>query len=143
MRLSSGRLILPPGRGEDHHGGDHAGDHRYRIVADDPGLQPPKRAAAPQDGKTRVGLDVPGDLTVAGFDDAALATTIWPELTTVHQPISDMASAAVEILVRQIRARRAGEAGKPEHIVMDFSIIRRQSDAAPRVRPPVARVKHA
>jgi LacI family transcriptional regulator len=54
-----------------------------------------------------------------------------------------MASAAVEILVRQIRARRAGEAGAPEHVVMDFSLIRRQSDAAPRVRPPVARVKHA
>ena len=91
----------------------------------------------------RLGLDVPGDLTVAGFDDAALATTIWPELTTVHQPISDMASAAVEILVRQVRARRAGEAGAPEHVTMDFSLIRRQSDAAPRVRPPVARVKHA
>jgi LacI family transcriptional regulator len=91
----------------------------------------------------RLGLDVPGDLTVAGFDDAALATTIWPELTTVHQPISDMASAAVEVLVRQIRARRAGEAGPPEHMIMDFSLIRRQSDAAPRVRPPVARVKHA
>lgn len=91
----------------------------------------------------RLGLDVPGDLTVAGFDDAALATTIWPELTTVHQPISDMASAAVELLVRQIRARRAGEPAAPEHVVMDFSLIRRQSDAAPRVRPPVARVKHA
>ena len=91
----------------------------------------------------RLGLDVPGDLTVAGFDDAALATTIWPELTTVHQPISDMASAAVEILVRQIRARRAGETGACEHVVMNFSLIRRQSDAAPRVRPPVARVKHA
>ena len=80
----------------------------------------------------------PGDLTVAGFDDAALATTIWPELTTVRQPITDMAGAAVELLVRQIRARRAGDAGAPEHVVMDFSLIRRQSDAAPRVRPPVA-----
>ena len=85
----------------------------------------------------RLGLDVPGDLAVAGFDDAALATTIWPELTTVHQPITDMAGAAVELLVRQIRARRAGEDGPPEHIVMDFSLIRRQSDAAPRLRPPV------
>jgi LacI family transcriptional regulator len=91
----------------------------------------------------RVGLDVPGDLTVAGFDDAALATTIWPELTTVHQPISDMASAAVEILVRQVRARRAGDAVAPEQVTMDFSLIRRQSDAAPRVRPPGAFVREA
>jgi LacI family transcriptional regulator len=86
----------------------------------------------------RLGLDVPGDLTVAGFDDAALATTIWPELTTVRQPIFDMAGAAVDILVRQIRAHRDGAPESCEHVVMDFSLIRRQSDAAPRLRPPVA-----
>jgi LacI family transcriptional regulator len=86
----------------------------------------------------RLGLDVPGDLTVAGFDDAALATTIWPELTTVRQPIFDMAGAAVDILVRQIRAHRDGAPELHEHVVMDFSLIRRQSDAAPRLRPPVA-----
>jgi LacI family transcriptional regulator len=91
----------------------------------------------------RLHLDVPGDLTVAGFDDAALATTIWPELTTVHQPITDMACAAVELLVRRIRARRDGEGGPPEHVVMDFSLIRRQSDAAPRVRPPMGLVREA
>ena len=88
----------------------------------------------------RFGLDVPGDLTVAGFDDAALATTIWPELTTVHQPIMDMAEASVDLLVKQIRAQRDGLAEECEHVVMDFSLIRRQSDAAPRLRPPVAAI---
>jgi LacI family transcriptional regulator len=91
----------------------------------------------------RMGLDVPGDLTVAGFDDAALATTIWPELTTVRQPISDMAAAAVDLLVKQIRAQRDGIAEKCEHVVMGFSLIRRQSDAAPRLRPPVAIARRA
>jgi LacI family transcriptional regulator len=85
----------------------------------------------------RLHLDVPGDLTVAGFDDAPLATTIWPELTTVRQPISEMAGAAVDLLTRQIRARRSGASDAPEHIVMEHSLIRRQSDAAPRLRPPV------
>jgi LacI family transcriptional regulator len=51
----------------------------------------------------RRGLDVPSDLTVVGFDDTALATTIWPELTTIRQPISDMSRAAVEMLVQAIR----------------------------------------
>ena len=88
----------------------------------------------------RLGLDVPGDLTVAGFDDAALATTIWPELTTVRQPIVEMAGAAVDLLVTQIRAQRDGRHEKCEHVVMDFSLIRRQSDAAPRLRPPVAAI---
>jgi LacI family transcriptional regulator len=81
----------------------------------------------------RTGLDVPGDLTVCGFDDTSLATTIWPELTTIRQPISAMARAAVEVLVRQLKGRRSSDAA--EHLVLDYELIRRQSDAAPRMRP--------
>ena len=87
----------------------------------------------------RLGLDVPGDLTVTGFDDTALATTIWPELTTVRQPIAEMAREAVQALVRRVRALREGVDGedtKPEQVRMDFELVRRQSDAAPRIRPP-------
>ena len=87
----------------------------------------------------RLGLDVPGDLTVTGFDDTALATTIWPELTTVRQPISGMAREAVQSLVRRVRALREGAPIDPEQVTMDFELVRRQSDAAPRVRPPAAR----
>ena len=83
----------------------------------------------------RLGLDVPGDLTVAGFDDTALATTIWPELTTVRQPIAAMAEAAVQFLVKQINAQRNDAEEAPAHVVMDYQLIRRQSDAAPRTRP--------
>ncbi len=86
----------------------------------------------------RLGLDVPGDLTVAGFDDTALATTIWPELTTVRQPITQMAETAVQFLVRHIRARRDGLDDGPQHLVMDFDLVRRQSDAAPRMRPKIS-----
>ncbi len=83
----------------------------------------------------RMGLDVPSDLTVAGFDDAPLATTIWPELSTVRQPIKDMAEMAVDLLVRQIRGLRDGQSGECEQLLMDFELVRRQSDAAPRLRP--------
>ncbi|MDR7334341.1 LacI family DNA-binding transcriptional regulator [Roseateles asaccharophilus] len=85
----------------------------------------------------RKGLDVPSDLTVVGFDDAPLATTIWPELTTVRQPITQMAGAAVDLLVRHIRARRADEPLPCEHVLMGYELVRRQSDAAPRSRPPL------
>ena len=85
----------------------------------------------------RHGLDVPNDLTVCGFDDTALATTIWPELTTIHQPITEMSLAAVQLLVREIRSRRAGNPDAARHIQLDFELIRRQSDAAPRRRPLV------
>lgn len=83
----------------------------------------------------RLGLDVPGDLTVTGFDDTALATTIWPELTTVRQPIAGMAREAVQSLVRRVRALRDGVDAAPEQVRMDFELVRRQSDAAPRTRP--------
>jgi LacI family transcriptional regulator len=85
----------------------------------------------------RLGLDVPGDLTVTGFDDSALATTIWPELTTVRQPIAEMARAAVQALVRQVRALRDTGAASAGLVTMDFELVRRQSDAAPRLRPRV------
>lgn len=85
----------------------------------------------------RRGLDVPGDLTVCGFDDTALSTTIWPELTTIHQPIADMSRGAVELLVSHIRAARDGKPEAPRHVLFDYTLIRRQSDAAPRRRPPV------
>ena len=91
----------------------------------------------------RMGLDVPGDLTVAGFDDTALATTIWPELTTVRQPIAGMAETAVKFLVQQIRAQREGQPQEPQHLVMDAALIRRQSDAAPRLRPAARGVAKA
>lgn len=82
----------------------------------------------------RRGLDVPGDLTVCGFDDTTLATAIWPELTTIHQPIADMSRKAVELLVSTIRQGRTGLAGD-RHQVLDYTLVRRQSDAAPRRRP--------
>ncbi|MCC2976744.1 LacI family DNA-binding transcriptional regulator [Sphingomonas sp. PL-96] len=82
----------------------------------------------------RRGLDVPGDLTVCGFDDTTLATAIWPELTTIHQPIADMARGAVDLLVSTIRQQKAGSSAAAQQ-VLDYTLIRRQSDAPPRRRP--------
>jgi LacI family transcriptional regulator len=94
-------------------------------------------AAATVAAAHRRGLDVPGDLTVCGFDDSALATTIWPELTTIHQPIADMSRAAVELLVATVRAGRGGKVAAARHLLLDYRLVRRQSDAAPRRRPPI------
>lgn len=78
-------------------------------------------------------LDVPGDLTVCGFDDTPLATTIWPELTTIRQPISEMARAAVAMLVRTLRNKRSDQ--PVAHEMLDYQLVRRQSDSTPRRRP--------
>lgn len=47
----------------------------------------------------RLGLSVPGDLSVAGFDDSPTAALVWPPLTTVRQPVAEMARTAVEMLI--------------------------------------------
>lgn len=88
----------------------------------------------------RRGLDVPSDLTVCGFDDTALATTIWPELTTIRQPVFEMSRTAVDLLVREVRARNASpKTLNHPHVMVDYTLIRRQSDAAPRRRPSAQR----
>jgi LacI family transcriptional regulator len=46
----------------------------------------------------RVGLDVPQDLSVAGFDDTDLASLVWPPLTTIRQPTRALAYAGTGIL---------------------------------------------
>lgn len=45
------------------------------------------------------GIDLPGGLSVAGFDDTTLARTVWPPLTTIHQPMFDLAHTAADILI--------------------------------------------
>ncbi len=78
----------------------------------------------------RRGLDVPGDVAIAGFDDTPLATTVWPELTTVRQPIADMAREAVRLLIEQIKGRRAGKPAQIMHKSLKFTLIKRESTAA-------------
>jgi LacI family transcriptional regulator len=92
-------------------------------------------AAATMAVAHRKGLDVPGDLAVAGFDDTPFATMVWPELTTVRRPISDMAREAVRLLIDEIRSRRAGTAQPPVHKLLEFTLVKRESSAAPVAAP--------
>ena len=80
-----------------------------------------------------LGLHVPEDVSVAGFDDTPVATTIWPELTTVHQPVTAMGRAAVSLLAEAIRERRKGAPVQGVHQVMKYTLVKRGSTAAPVV----------
>ena len=81
----------------------------------------------------RRGLAVPSDLSVVGFDDSQTATTVWPELTTVRQPIAAMAEAALELLLADIRLRRDGAVPtRAPDRVMSHEIVVRESSAPPR-----------
>ena len=76
------------------------------------------------------GLGIPRDVSIAGFDDIVSASMVWPGLTTMRQPMADMAAAAAEIII-------AG-AGKPPpegHDIprrFDCELVVRGSTAPPR-----------
>lgn len=72
----------------------------------------------------RQGLDVPRDLSVVGFDDTSAATTVWPELTTLHQPIAAMADAAIDILLRTIRHRSDDTRVLTDHVLPHRLVVR-------------------
>lgn len=48
------------------------------------------------------GLSVPDELSIAGFDDSEVARIAWPAITTVRQPVFDMAVAAADMVVAQL-----------------------------------------
>jgi len=79
-----------------------------------------------------MGLQVPQQLSVCGFDNTPVATTVWPELTTIHQPIADMARAAVQLVIDEIRQRRAGETAAATHQLMEFTLMVRASSGVAR-----------
>ncbi len=72
------------------------------------------------------GIELPGELSVAGFDDTTLARTVWPPLTTIHQPMAELARTAAEILI-------AG--GDINHRRLPHTLVERAS-VAPPVRKP-------
>jgi LacI family transcriptional regulator len=70
---------------------------------------------------TILGIRVPEDLSVAGFDDSALATVTWPDLTTVRQPVEQMGEMAARKLLAQLNnggaATELPSATEPELVV--------------------------
>ncbi|HZF14861.1 MAG TPA: LacI family DNA-binding transcriptional regulator [Steroidobacteraceae bacterium] len=74
----------------------------------------------------RLGFDVPADLSIVGFDDTATAATVWPALTTIHQPVAAMARAAIDLLLEEIRRKRTGKGG-PRQLLHSHTLIVRES----------------
>lgn len=52
-----------------------------------------------------LGLAIPEDVSIAGFDDAEVSRIVWPRLTTVRQPVFEMAVAATDMLIADLEGR--------------------------------------
>lgn len=74
-----------------------------------------------------LGLRIPQDVSLAGFDDDPLAEWLSPPLTTVRQPFADMGRAAMLLLQEQFAGRKA----KPATVTLPVEWVERGSTAAP------------
>ncbi|SCK54141.1 LacI family DNA-binding transcriptional regulator [Streptomyces sp. WMMB 322] len=96
------------------------------VICDDDVL-----AAGACKAARRLGLRVPEDVSVTGFDDLSLATALEPELTTVRLPAEEVGAAGMRALLDVLAGREAGTA------VLPVQLVRRGSTAEPPtgVRP--------
>jgi LacI family transcriptional regulator len=88
-------------------------------------------AAAVVSMARKFGIDLPGQLSVAGFDDAPVATMIWPELTTVRQPVAAMARIAADLIIRLEPRRNGWPERIPRHLLDHELIVRNSTARAP------------
>jgi len=85
-----------------------------------------------------VGLHVPEDISLAGFDDTLAARTTVPQLTTVRQPLRAMGNRLVEVLLDRIQRQNAGDGELTEKsIIFPVDLVPRASVGAP---PAVKRI---
>ena len=76
-----------------------------------------------------MGLRVPEDVSIIGFDDSSAASAVRPALTTIRQPFQELARHAVELLLAQIQNRDSVE----ERILLPTSLVVRDTVSTPNL----------
>jgi DNA-binding LacI/PurR family transcriptional regulator len=96
-------------------------DRPSALVCDDDLI-----AAGAYKAARHLGLDVPGDLSVTGFDDVSVATAVEPELTTIRLPAEELGARAMTALLERLDGRT------PPDVSLPGELIVRGSTAPPR-----------
>jgi DNA-binding LacI/PurR family transcriptional regulator len=78
-----------------------------------------------------LGVRVPTELSVVGFDDSPLARRLSPALTTVAQDVVAKGSLAAEELIKAVRRRRAGEPDRVRRHLLPTELVVRGTTAPP------------
>ncbi len=84
-------------------------------------------AVATLEAAAELGIDVPGRLSVVGFDNIPESALAHPPLTTVQQPIRQMGHDSIAMLIALIAGEELGET----HVTLDTTLVVRRSTAAP------------
>lgn len=78
----------------------------------------------------KAGRQVPGDVSVIGFDDIPLSSMVSPALTTVAQPLSELATLSAQLLISRIQ--NGQEDNPAKRIVLETRLVIRDSCASPQ-----------
>lgn len=84
-------------------------------------------AAAAMRAAAGLGLRVPGNVSIVGFDDSVIALEVRPQLTTVRQDLKAKALAAVSALTAMLEARKNSAATAPGEVVVPTQLVVRAS----------------
>ena len=74
-----------------------------------------------------LGISIPDELSVIGFDDLPEVRWLIPELTTIHQPVEEMGRTALRLLLTRI-----GHELPQNRLELSTTLVERESTAAPR-----------
>jgi DNA-binding LacI/PurR family transcriptional regulator len=74
-----------------------------------------------------LGLSVPADLSVVGFDDSPLARRLRPALTTVRQDVDAKGKAAAAALLEAMEGARNGPRGRASRVLLTTDLVVRES----------------
>lgn len=67
-----------------------------------------RMAAGLIQGLTEKGLKIPGDISIAGYDDSDISTIVQPALTTVHIPFFEMGKRCIKEFIKQVKGEQSG-----------------------------------
>ncbi len=72
----------------------------------------------------KAGLSIPADISLIGFDDISLAAAVTPSLTTIAQPIGEIARKATDLLIQRVEGTRQDE---NQRVVLKATLMERES----------------
>ncbi|MFI0722996.1 LacI family DNA-binding transcriptional regulator [Streptomyces sp. NPDC021224] len=119
-------------RGDFHHETGFSGARQLLALAEPPTAifaSSDLQALGAYDAVRRAGLQVPQDISIVGFDDLPVAGWASPPLTTVRQPLSDMAAMAARIVLQGVDNVLPGDMRRAE---LATALVERESTAPPR-----------
>jgi LacI family transcriptional regulator len=82
-------------------------------------------------GVERMGLSIPENVSILGFDDIDGSAETYPALSTIRQPVNEMAASAVNLLMSLIEDS-IKEEGVPPRTLVKPQLVERQSCAPPK-----------